>query len=80
MPLTEIWNAAPKTIRGMLLPAVVNIATNGESLRDGSLGASEFRQYLTEVEAEKLAEYSTYCIEHSFPDSGQVLQDTRKKT
>jgi hypothetical protein len=75
MPLTEIWNATPKTILGMLLPAVVNIATNGEGLKDGSTGAAEFRQYLTEVEAEKLAEYATYCIENSFPDSGQVLQD-----
>lgn len=74
MPLIEIWNAAPKTVLGMLLPAVVNIATNGDSLKDGSQGAAEFRQYLTEVEAEKLAEYATYCIENSFPDSGQVLQ------
>lgn len=75
MPLIEIWNAAPKTVLGMLLPAVVNIATNGDSLKDGSQGAAEFRQYLTEVEAEKLAEYATYCIENSYPDSGQVLQD-----
>lgn len=75
MPLTEIWNATPKTILGMLLPAVVNIATNGESLKDGSLGAEEFRQYLTEVEADKLAEYATFCVENSFTDSGQVLQD-----
>lgn len=75
MPLIEIWNAAPRTVLGMLLPAVVNIATNGDTLRDGQEGSAEFRQYLTEVESEKLAVYATYCLENSFPDSGQVLQD-----
>jgi hypothetical protein len=75
MPLIEIWNAAPKTIQGMLLPAIVNIATNGHILRDGSIGSQEFRQYLTEINSEKLSEYANYCIENAFPDSGQILQD-----
>ena len=41
MPLIEIWNAAPTTVLGMLLPAVVNIATNGDSLKDGSQAAGD---------------------------------------
>ncbi len=75
MPLIEIWNATPKTVLGMPLPAVVNISTNGHSLKDGSVGSQEFRQYLTEVDSKKLSEYATYCIENAFTDSGQVLQD-----
>jgi hypothetical protein len=75
MPLIEIWKATPQTILGMMLPAVVNIATNGDHLKDGSQGAADFRQYLTEIESDKLAEYATYCIENAFPDSGQILQD-----
>ncbi len=75
MPLIEIWSATPKTVLGMLLPAVVNIATNGNILKDGSEGSKDFRQYLTEIESGKLAEYATFCIENAFTDSGQVLQD-----
>ena len=75
MPLIEIWSATPKTVLGMLLPAVVNIATNGNILKDGSEGSKDFRQYLTEIESGKLAQYATFCIENAFTDSGQVLQD-----
>ena len=75
MPLAEIWKATPATVLGMNIPAVLNIATNGDRLRDDSLGSVEFRQYLTEIDSEKLAEYATYCIENAFTDSGQVLQD-----
>lgn len=75
MPLREIWKATPKTVLGMLLPAIVNIATNGDRLRDGSEGSHEFREFLTEVDSEKLSEFATYCIENVFNDSGQVLQE-----
>ncbi len=75
MPLIEFWKTSPKTALGMNLPVIVNMATNGERLRDGSEGSREFRQYLGEMESDKLADYATYCIENAFTDSGQVLQD-----
>ncbi len=75
MPLIEFWQTSPKTVLGMNLPAIVNMATNGDRLRDGSQGSHEFRQYLGELESDKLADYATYCIENAFTDSGQVLQD-----
>jgi hypothetical protein len=58
----------------MNLEAIIRIAGDGQ-LKDGSETSVEFRQFLTEVESEKLAEFATYCIENSFTSSGQVLQD-----
>jgi hypothetical protein len=44
-------------------------------LKDGSETADEFRQFLREVDSEKLIEFSSYCLENAFQGSGQVLQD-----
>lgn len=74
MPLLEIWNATRDSVLKMNLEAIVRIAGDGQ-LKDGSETSIEFRQFLTEVESEKLTEYATYCIENSFTSSGQVLQD-----
>jgi len=74
VPLLEIWNATSDSVLKMNLEAIVRIAGDGQ-LKDGSETSIEFRQFLTEVESEKLAEYATYCIENSFTSSGQVLQD-----
>jgi len=45
------------------------------SLKDGSEGSKAFRQFLSEIDSTKLASYATFCLENTFPDSGQVLQD-----
>lgn len=79
MPLLEIWNATRDSVLKMDVEAIVGIAGDGQ-LKDGSETSIEFRQFLTEVESEKLAEYATYCIEtkttkNTFLSSGQVLQD-----
>lgn len=79
MPLLEIWNATRDSVLKMNVEAIVRIAGDGQ-LKDGSETSIEFRQFLTEVESEKLAEYATYCIEtkttkNTFLSSGQVLQD-----
>ena len=74
MPLLEIWKATRESVLKMNLEAIVRIAGDGQ-LRDGSETSTEFRQFLTEIESEKLAEYATYCIENTFNGSGQVLQD-----
>jgi hypothetical protein len=75
MPLAEIWKATPQTILGMNISAILNIATNGDRLRDGSAGAQEFREFIGEIDSTKLAEYANYCVVNAFQDSGQVLQD-----
>jgi len=74
LPLLEIWKATRDSVLKMNLEAIVRIAGDGQ-LKDGSETSIEFRQFLTEVESEKLAEFATYCIENSFTSSGQVLQD-----
>ena len=74
MPLLEIWKATRDSVLKMNLEAIVRIAGDGQ-LKDGSETSIEFRQFLNEVESEKLAEFATYCIENSFTSSGQVLQD-----
>lgn len=74
MPLLEIWKVTRDSILKMNLEAIVRIAGDG-NLKDNSETSIEFRTFLTEVEAEKLGEYATYCLEHSFTNSGQVLQD-----
>lgn len=76
MSLISLWRATPETVIGMTLPTVVRMAIDPDnSLRDGSAGAAAFRQFLSEIDSEKLSSYATYCLENSFPDSGQVLQD-----
>ena len=74
MPLLKIWKATRDSVLEMNLEAIVRIAGDGQ-LKDGSETSIELRQFLTEVESEKLAEFATYCIENSFTSSGQVLQD-----
>jgi len=74
LPLLEIWKATRDSVLKMNLEAIVRIAGDGQ-LKDGSETSIEFRQFLNEVESEKLAEFATYCIENSFTSSGQVLQD-----
>jgi hypothetical protein len=74
VPLLDIWKATRESILKMNLEAIIRIAGDGQ-LKDGNETSAEFRQFLTEVESEKLSEYATYCIENAFTGSGQVLQD-----
>lgn len=75
MPLIEIWKATPDTIRAMNVSAILNIATNGDRLRDGTDGAREFREFLSQTDAKKLGEFAVCCVENPFQDSELVLQD-----
>lgn len=74
MPLLEIWKATRDSVLKMNLETIIKMAGDGH-LKDGSETSTEFRQYLLEVDSKKLAEYATYCIDHAFTNSGQVLQD-----
>lgn len=76
MPLITLWRATPEAVLEMTLPTVVRMASDPDnSLRDGSPGSLEFRQFLTEIDSKKLSSFATYCLENPFTDSGQVLQD-----
>jgi len=56
MPLITLWRATPETVLEMTLPTVVRMAIDPDnSLRDGSPGSLEFRQFLTEIDSKKLS-------------------------
>jgi hypothetical protein len=74
MPLLQIWKATKDSVLMMNLETIVKMAGDGQ-LKDGSETSAEFRKFLTEVDSKKLAEYATYCTDHAFTNSGQVLQD-----
>lgn len=76
MSLINLWRATPETVLGMTLPTVVRMAIDPDnSLKDGSAGSLDFRQFLTEIDSKRLSSYAIYCLENAFTDSGQVLQD-----
>ena len=75
MPLLDIWKATRESVLSMTLDTIVRMAGQDGQLKDGSLAADEFRQFLSEIDSEKLAEYAQYCLDNAFPISGQVLQD-----
>jgi hypothetical protein len=75
MPLLDIWKATRESVLSMTLDTIVRMAGQDGQLKDGSLAADEFRQFLSEIDSEKLAEYAQYCLDNAFPNSGQVLQD-----
>jgi hypothetical protein len=74
MPLINMWKNDPESVLSLTLEQVVSIAGNGQ-LKDNSDASLEFREYLREIEAEKLSTYAVYCLENAFNSSGQILQD-----
>ncbi len=74
MPLLKFWKSERDEVLTMNLEVIVKMAGDG-LLKDGGETSIEFRQFLSEVEGEKLAEYASYCIENAFANSGQILQD-----
>jgi hypothetical protein len=73
MPLLEILKATRNTVLSMDIETIVRMA--GKKLIDGGTASAEFRQFLAEVAEDKLGEFANYCLDNSFVDSGQVLQD-----
>jgi hypothetical protein len=54
MPLINMWRKDPESVLLLTLEQVVSIAGNGQ-LKDNSETSLEFREYLREIEAEKLS-------------------------
>ena len=74
MPLKNILQEAPHELEARHIQQIIAWAGDGH-LRDGSSAAVEFREYLEQIPASRLAEYCTQCLDESFSDSGLVLQD-----
>jgi hypothetical protein len=74
MSLLELAETNPRDFEGYNIQQVVAICGDGQLL-DGSKCAQELRRYLHLQKPLKLAEYARFCLDHSFPKSGGVLQD-----
>ena len=74
MPLISLFKESPQTLADMNIQQIVGLAGDG-TLKDGVSSQDELHEYLSLVDAEKLVEYSLYCLENAFTDSGLVLQD-----
>ena len=74
MPLVDIWKADKSSILQMTIEQIASIAGDGR-LSDNSKCQLELREYLGEASTDSLAEYASFCLEHSFTNSGRVLQD-----
>jgi hypothetical protein len=74
MPLLSFWKSHKEEVLAMSLDRVVNMAGNGV-LADGNETSEELKQYFSEIDPEKLAEYAKHCLISGFDKSGFVLQD-----
>src|SRR4051794_29643118 len=74
MPLLALWASNPEAVTQLSLEQIVATAGDGK-LRDDSDCSRELRQYLSQVNTERLAAYTEHCLGMPFPKSGLVLQD-----
>ena len=74
MPLLSFWKSHKEEVLAMSLDRIVNMAGNGV-LSDGNETSVELKQYFSEIDPEKLAEYAKHCLVSGFDKSGFVLQD-----
>lgn len=74
MALIDLWNSARATIKDKHIQQVISFAGNGR-LTDGSETSKEFRNYLSFIPSNLLAQYATECLTTSFDQSGFALQD-----
>lgn len=74
MPLLSLMDANANAVRQMNIEQIVKTAGDG-TLRDNAESQNELREYLRQTKVELLASYADYCLNSSFPKSGEVLQD-----
>jgi hypothetical protein len=72
--LVQLSAKSPELLYGYSINQIVAIAGNG-ALTDNSECSKELRQYLSELNAERLFKHIDYCLSNSFEKSGHVLQD-----
>lgn len=75
MKLLELAETNPTYFDDYTIQQVVAICGDG-NLLDGSSCSEQLRRYLRLQKPNKLADYARFCLDHSFPKSGEVLQDT----
>lgn len=74
MPLLAFWESNPDEVSQTSIEQIVAMAGDG-NLKDESHCSNELREYLTQAETSKLADYVDHCLSNSFNKSGLVFQD-----
>lgn len=74
MPLIALWSSNPVAVSEFSIEQVVATAGDG-NLRDDTPCSRELREYLSQVDSEKLSRYVEHCLSTSFAKGGMVLQD-----
>ncbi|RYG99936.1 MAG: hypothetical protein EON58_02055 [Alphaproteobacteria bacterium] len=74
MSLIDLAETSPNSFDGYNVQQIVAICGDG-TLLDGSDTSKQFRSFLAIQTPERLRAFANYCLEQSFPKSGQVLQD-----
>ncbi len=74
MSLTELWKNSRDQFENKQVHQIIAFAGEGK-LRDGSIAASDFREFLSHVSSDLLCQYAENCLSNSFIDSGLALQD-----
>lgn len=74
MSLAELWSSSRQQLESKLVHQIIAFAGSGQ-LADGSLAATEFREFLGIVPSIHLSRYAEECLRESFAGSGFALQD-----
>lgn len=74
MSLIDLAKTNPAAFDTYNVQQIVGICGDGQLL-DGSEASKQFREFLELQTGERLRALANYCLENSFPKSGQVLQD-----
>lgn len=75
MSLVDLWQSSREQIEDKHVQQLIAVAGEGK-LRDGSEAAKEFREFLTNINSDRLRRYAMECLaSEGFADRGLVLQD-----
>jgi hypothetical protein len=72
--LIDLAKSNPSAVEQYTIQQIVAVCGDG-NLRDNSACSQQLREYLTLQTSERLDGYAGYCLDHTFPKSGSVLQD-----
>ena len=75
MSLINYYRSSEDDFEDKTIRQIVSFAGDDGKLTDGSRSQEELRELFGLIQTHKIVEYSRYCLDHPFEDSGLVLQD-----
>lgn len=74
MNLIDLAKSNPRAVDQYTIQQIVAVCGDG-NLLDNSACSQQLREYLALQTPERLAGYAGYCLDHTFPKNGLILQD-----